>query len=68
MTNDEAIAARIEEYTALFDQQIEQAGDWSATFVFPQPTTLIEHRALRLFLEEVEIGTGLKPQVTYRRH
>jgi hypothetical protein len=28
-----------------------------ATFVFPQPASPVEHEALRLFLEDVEIGT-----------
>ena len=45
--DDKAIAARIEDYTALYDRQIEEAGGWPATFVFPQPASPIEHEALR---------------------
>ena len=67
MMDDKAIAARIEDYTALYDRQIEEAGGWPATFVFPQPASPLEQEAMRRFLDDVETGTGLKLQITYRR-
>ena len=42
MMDDQAIAARIEDYTALYDRQIEQAGGWPASFVFPQPASPLD--------------------------
>lgn len=58
-----AIAASIERYTLLFQEQVEKAGGWPRKFVFPEPTDDAEREALRLLVAEIERETGVRPRI-----
>jgi hypothetical protein len=64
MTDDELIANHIAEYAALLQQQVEKAGNWPVSFVFPDPASNTERTALSLFIAELEQATGKRVKFT----
>lgn len=58
MSSSFITVAYIERCTDCLKEQVERAGGWPVSFVFPEPENDDEREGLRLFIAELRKATG----------